>query len=255
MSNSPGQFVWYDLMTPDVDAATRFYADVVGWGTQQWDGPEPYTMWTASGVPIGGVVPLTSDHAAAGVAPHWMAYVNVADVDATIEKAKGKGASVVAEPRDIPNTGRFAVIRDPQGVLIAVYKPANDSPSGEPGIGQFSWHELLTTDHVAAFEFYSDLFGWEKMQEMDMGGTMGIYQMFGIDGQMLGGMMNNPPDSPMPPNWLLYVRVEDVHAAVDRTKQLGGQVPFGPMEVPGGDEVATGMDPQGAAFGLHQRKS
>ena len=255
MSNTPGQFVWYDLMSPDVDGATRFYSEVVGWGTQQWDGPAEYTMWTASGVPIGGVVPLTGEHAAAGVVPHWMAYITVADVDATIEKAKSKGASVVAEPRDIPDTGRFAVIRDPQGALIAVYKPMNDSPIGEPGIGQFSWHELLTTDHPAAFEFYSDMFGWEKMSEMDMGGTMGIYQMYGIDGRMLGGMMNKGPDNPMPPNWLLYVRVEDVHKAVDKVKELGGQILFGPMEVPGGDEVATAVDPQGAAFGLHQRKS
>lgn len=255
MSNTSGQFVWYDLMTPDVDAATGFYKEVVGWGTQDWDGPAPYTMWTASGAPIGGVVPLTAEHAAAGVVPHWMAYISVADVDAIVEKARNKGATVVAEPRDIPDTGRFAVIRDPQGALIAVYKPVNESPAGEPGIGQFSWHELLTTDRVAAFDFYSDLFGWEMTSDFDMGGTMGIYQMFGQNGIPYGGMMNNPPDNPMPPNWLLYVRVEDLHTAVERVKQLGGQILFGPMEVPGGDEVATALDPKGTAFGLHQRKS
>src|SRR5215213_1864717 len=159
MSNTPGQFVWYDLMSPDVDAATRFYTEVVGWGTQQWDGPAAYTMWTASGAPIGGVVPLTSEHASAGVVPHWMAYITVDDVDATLKKAKSNGATVVAEPRDIPNTGRLAVMRDPQGALIAIYKPANDSPTGEPAIGQFSWHELSTTDYAAAWNFYSDLFG------------------------------------------------------------------------------------------------
>jgi predicted enzyme related to lactoylglutathione lyase len=184
-----------------------------------------------------------------------MAYITVDDVDATMEKAKSKGATVIAEPRDIPNTGRLAVMRDPKGALIAVYKPANDMPGGEPAVGQFSWHELSTTDHTAAFDFYSDLFGWEKMGEMDMGGTMGIYQMFGANGQMLGGMMNKAPENPMPPNWLLYVRVNDVRAAVDSVKRLGGQVLYEPMEVPGGDEVSAVMDPQGTAFGLHQKKS
>lgn len=255
MSNTPGQFVWYDLMSPDVDAATKFYAEVVGWGTQQWDGPAPYTMWTASGAPIGGVVPLTPEHASAGVVPHWMAYITVDDVDATMEKAKNNGATVVAEPRDIPNTGRMAVMRDPQGALIAIYKPSNDSPGGEPAVGQFSWHELSTTDHPAAWKFYSDLFGWEKMGEMDMGGAMGIYQMFGANGQMLGGMMNKAPENPMPPNWLIYVRVNDVRASVDAVKRLGGQVLYEPMEVPGGDEVSAVMDPQGTAFGLHQKKA
>jgi len=242
-------------MSPDVAAATKFYPEVIGWGTQQWDGSEPYTMWTASGTPLGGVVPLTSEHASAGVVPHWMAYVAVADVDATLEKARNRGATVVAEPRDIPDTGRFAVMRDPQGALIAVYTPANDMPGGEPAVGQFSWHELSTTDHSAAFDFYADLFCWKKMDELDMGGTMGIYQMFGIDGQMLGGMMNKAPENPMPPNWLLYARVKDVRASIDGVKRLGGQVLYGPMEVPGGDEVAAVLDPQGAAFGLHQKKS
>lgn len=255
MSNTPGQFVWYDLMSPDVDAATKFYTEVVGWGTQQWDGPAPYTMWTASGNPIGGVVPLTSDHAAAGVVPHWMAYITVDDVDAIIEKAKDKGATVVAEPRDIPDTGRFAVIRDPQGALIAVYTPANDMPGGEPQIGQISWHELTTTDYAAAFDFYNDLFAWEQMSEMDMGSAMGTYRMFGKNGRMLGGMMNKAPENPMPPNWLLYARVNDVRAAVETVKRLGGEVLYEPMEVPGGDEVAAVMDPQGTAFGLHQRKT
>ncbi len=255
MSNSSGQFVWYDLMTPDVDAATRFYSEVIGWGTQAWDGPAPYTMWTANEVPIGGVVPLTSDHAAAGVIPHWMAYITTPDVDATFEKAKTKGAAVVAEPRDIPDVGRLAVIRDPQGALIAIYKPATEVSWSEPAIGQFSWHELSTTDHVAAFDFYGDLFGWEKTGDFDMGGTMGTYQMYGQNGAMYGGMMNKGPDNPMPPAWLLYARVADTNAAIETVKRLGGQVIYGPMEPPGGDIVAAFLDPQGAAFAVHQKKA
>jgi predicted enzyme related to lactoylglutathione lyase len=73
---------------------------------------------------------------------------------------------------------------------------------------------------------------------------------------MTGGMMNKPPQmANVPPNWQIYFRVADVHAAVERIKANGGQILNGPMEVPGGDWVVNAADPQGAAFGLHQKKS
>ena len=58
----------------------------------------------------------------------------------------------------------------------------------------------------------------------------------------------------VPPHWGLYFRVTDVHAGAERIKANGGQVLNGPMEVPGGDWIVNGMDPQGAAFSLHHRK-
>jgi predicted enzyme related to lactoylglutathione lyase len=254
MSDTSGQFVWYDLMTPDVDSAVRFYTEVVGWETQQWDGPEAYTMWTAAGAPIGGVVPLTKEHAAAGVIPHWMAYVTVDDVDAAVTRVKKSGGTIVAEPRDIPNTGRFAVIRDPQGALIAIYRPQNEALSGPPAVGQFSWHELTTSDADAAFAFYNSLLGWEKTSDFDMG-AMGKYQMYGQHGRPYGGMMNMPPEMKGSPAWLCYVRVLDVKAATEIVRKLGGQVEHGPMEVPGGDWVTLCRDPQGAPFAIHQTAS
>ena len=83
----------------------------------------------------------------------------------------------------------------------------------------------------------------------------GIYQMYGWGDITLGGMYNKPLDFPVPPHWLLYVTVDDVHAAVERVKESGGQVLNGPMEVPGGDWVAQCLDPQGASFAIHSATS
>ena len=106
----------------------------------------------------------------------------------------------------------------------------------------------------AAMKFYQDVFGWQPSDAMDMG-DMGTYQMFNRPHGMIGGMMNKPPQmAHVPPNWQIYFRVPDVHAATERIKAGGGKILNGPMEVPGGDWVVNAMDPQGAAFGLHHKK-
>jgi predicted enzyme related to lactoylglutathione lyase len=88
---------------------------------------------------------------------------------------------------------------------------------------------------------------------MDMG-PEGKYQMFNRPHGMIGGMMNKPKAmANVPPNWLIYFRVPDVDAAVERIKTNGGKVVNGPMDVPGGDRVVVATDPQGAAFGLHSK--
>lgn len=116
-----------------------------------------------------------------------------------------------------------------------------------------SWHELATTDHEAAFEFYSELIGWEKQEAMDMG-EAGVYQMYGRPGgEMLGGMYNKTADQPGPPAWLYYVVVRDLKAAIKKVRSGGGKIVVEPMEVPGGSRIAVGIDPQGAAFGLHAK--
>ncbi len=251
-----GQFVWYELMTPDPTAAKAFYTDVVGWGTRPFEGgPMPYTMWTNGETPVGGVmeVPSTDE-----VPPNWMAHVAVDDIDATAARAAELGAKILMGPESVPEVGRFVVFADPQGAVIAAYRPAMEmsEKSPEPGVGNVSWHELATTDHEAAFRFYSDLFGWEKSEAMDMGDA-GVYQMYNLGDRMLGGMYDKAPGMPGPggsgpPAWLYYIRVADLDESVRKVADGGGSILVEPMEVPGGGRIAVAMDPQGAAFGLHQ---
>jgi len=86
-------------------------------------------------------------------------------------------------------------------------------------------------------------------------GEAGIYQLYGFDSVPLGGMFNKPDEMPGPPMWLYYISIDDVTTAVEKVKELGGQVVNGPMEVPGGDLIAQCLDPQGVLFALHSSAS
>lgn len=148
----------------------------------------------------------------------------------------------------------MAVVADPQGAAFAVYKPAEATEQTWPPTSKmFSWNELATSDPVAATEFYKKIFGWDQTDDFDMGDGW-MYYMYGHGDRTYGGIYKKPPDMPAPPHWLHYIRVDDIDGAVERVKEHGGQVLNGPMEVPGGDRVAQCMDPQGAAFALHEAK-
>jgi predicted enzyme related to lactoylglutathione lyase len=249
-----GPFVWHELMVPNTSSAPAFYQNITGWGTQKFDGGMDYTMWTNGQAPVGGLMELPEELKSNGVPPHWLHYVGVNDVDATAKKAEELGGHVNVPPTDIPDVGRFAVLADPQGAVVAIYKSSQDNPApGEPQIGEFSWHELATTDRAAAFDFYSKLFGWKETSSMDMGGGM-TYQMFGVNGGApIGGMFTITEDMQgVPPNWLGYVLVKNVDDAVTAVQNSGGQLMNGPMDIPGG-RIAVFADPQGAHFAVHQQ--
>ena len=179
------------------------------------------------------------------------------DVDATVTRAQALGGKVEAPPHDIPDVGRFAILSDPQGAHFAILQPSDPSqnrPEAPPAPLEISWRELATTDRAAATAFYTTLFGWEKQNATDMGEPVGIYQEFGRPGLPLGGIYRKPADMPFPPHWLIYAKVPDIHASVAAVKSGGGRILNGPMEIPGGDLIAQILDPQGAAFALHQAK-
>jgi predicted enzyme related to lactoylglutathione lyase len=239
-------------MTKDSKAAIAFYGEVVGWKTQPFAEGNDYMMWVGSQGPLGGVMKLPAEAAKMGVPPHWTANVIVANVDATVAQVKKLGGKVRHEPEDIPTVGRFAVITDPQGAAIAVFTAAGKMEAHDvTKEGEICWNELLTSDSAAAVSFYTEVFGWKILQEMDMG-PMGKYRIFGIGDKQLGGMMTLPPGNPFPPAWLYYVETSNIDNAIARATKQGAKVMNGPMDVPGG-RAAQLMDPQGAAFGLHQQ--
>jgi predicted enzyme related to lactoylglutathione lyase len=248
-----GRFVWHDLQTTDVEAAAAFYASVIGWGRQSGGGvPGRCATWTARGNVVGGVTRLPTY---AADAPRWLTYVYTPDVAATASRAESLGGRVLAPPSEAAGGGAAAVIEDPQGVVFAAVTPAravgaHDGPVGE---GEFSWHELVTTDYRDAFAFYRELFGWESTGQFDLG-ALGVYYLYGRNGVSLGGMFNRDTAPAAPVGWLPHARVADARIAAERVRARGGRVLQEPAEVPGGDWVALCTDPQGGAFALHQVK-
>jgi uncharacterized protein len=116
--NEPGAFIWSELATSDLAKSKAFYSAAFGWG---WGGSDEYAEAQVAGRTIGGVMPRPPD-LPAEMPDSWTVYFGSADVDGDAQKAADAGATVVVEPTDIPGTGRFAVLVDPQGAVFALFK-------------------------------------------------------------------------------------------------------------------------------------
>ncbi len=123
-----GTFCWNELGTTDVEAAKKFYTELLGWTLKAGDmGPMIYHEISANGMPVGGIYQMGPEFG--GAPSHWMPYVAVEDVDASVKRVEELGGKVCIPPSDIPNVGRFSVINDPTGATFSLIKL--NPPSGE----------------------------------------------------------------------------------------------------------------------------
>lgn len=263
----PVPFIWYELMTTDPDASATFYSAVVGWtvaahGDAQPGGGDYRMIVRSDGSTAGGLFGLSQEMREHGARPCWLGYLYTPDVDATVAAIVADGGAVKMPVMELP-VGRIAMVNDPQGVSFYAMTPVPpaDQPDAQSDVyhrsapQHVSWNELYTSDVEAAKAFYAKHFGMSFNDKMPMG-EMGDY-WFITEGTMedaIGAMMQKPPHVPTS-SWLYYIRVADIDAAVESVKAGGGQVVNGPMEVPGGDWIINGVDPQGAAFSLVGAKS
>lgn len=250
MGEKPSTFVWYELMTTDVDAAERFYGEVVGWTATRAPGPLDYRILLAGETPLGGIMALPDALLDMGVPSNWGGYISVPDVDIWAEKVRAAGGQIHRAPDDIPEAGRFAVAADPHGSTFTLFCSNREMPPlSTEAPGHVGWHELLAGELEPAWDFYSGLFGWVKHQAVDMGPDHGIYQTFGSAEGAFGGMMKKPSTLPIPV-WNYYSRVPALGAALTTATAAGATVINGPMQVPGGQWIAVAIDPQGGHFSL-----
>ncbi len=249
-------FIWYELMTTELDPALAFYREVVGWTTSEMDQPDMrYVIWNAGERGIGGAMQLTDAMCEDGARPAWLGYIHVADTDAKAAAIEADGGKILMPPGDIPNVGRFALVADRGGAAFYLLTPrpregGDPAPLAQYAPGNCGWHELYAGDgEKSAIDFYGGQFGWTTESEMDMG-AMGTYRLFATGGEgAVGGMMDRPAQMPVSA-WQYYFNVDAIDAAAARVTAQGGQIMMGPMEVPNGMYVLQGVDPQGAHFAL-----
>src|SRR4051794_4397310 len=183
--NPTGDFIWYELMTPDPEGSKAFYDAVVGWDIEpQPAGAMDYRMIRRSdGGNAGGIMRITDEMASHGARPIWLGYLNVDDVDTAVDSIERAGGKGLVPGFDISGIGRIAMVADAQGAPFYIMKPIppagreNEksdvfSPSENQRVG---WNELSTTDPAGARRFYGEQFGWDSSDFMDMG-EMGEYR-------------------------------------------------------------------------------
>lgn len=114
-------FVWHEISAPSVEKSIEFYTLALDFGTQSFDMGEmgTYNMLTRHGKGVAGVIAPQHE----GTPAHWATYISVDDVDAKIEKCKSLGATLLAGPFDVPTVGRMALIQDPQGAVVWIFRP------------------------------------------------------------------------------------------------------------------------------------
>jgi predicted enzyme related to lactoylglutathione lyase len=250
-SHQPGTFSWVDLATIGAEGAKTFYTGLFGWEAEDTPaGPDlVYTMLKLEGRPVAGLYEMNPEQKNQGVPPHWMSYVTVENADAVAEKAKGLQGNIIAEPFDVSDFGRMALIQDPTGAILAVWQPKAHIGTHFKNVpGSLCWNELATNDTQKAEDFFTKFFGWEAQTEEMIGIT---YTSFKIGEMPVAGMYRMGPElAGIPSHWMPYFSVDDCDAIVERAKGLGAEVLSPPKDIPDTGRFAVLKDPQGAAVAV-----
>lgn len=249
-----GHFSWADNSSKDAKAASKFYDEVMGWGKDEipMGGGEIYTMFKQDGQHVAGLGQLTPEMMEQGMPSVWNSYITVDDVDAMSEKAKGLGATVVAGPFDVFESGRMATLQDPTGAFVSLWQPKGHIGAGLVNtVGAMCWNELMTSDVEKAKSFYSDFLGW-TYDKMDMGNGSD-YWVIQNAGRPNGGIFPLIGEMEgMPPMWAIYFTVADIEATAAKIEPAGGKIHVPITEATGTGTFIMIEDPAGAMVYLMQ---
>jgi predicted enzyme related to lactoylglutathione lyase len=252
MANTPGKFVWHDLNTGDPKGSKRFYGELLGWEfTDSSILGHDYTVARVGGRPIGGIHTPPRDDS--GKTPaHWLSYMSVADVDASVKTVTDSGGGVLAGPLNLDMIGRAAVVRDSQGAPFGLVRLKGGDPVDPPAPieGAFFWNEYLTRDLDGTLKFYQALAPYEATTAK----TEGTASYVVLKNAAARAGVFRVPDSErdVPPNWLPYVLVSDPAALAARVPQLGGKVLLAPKPEFRNASLAVVADPSGAVVALQK---
>ena len=121
-----GKIHWTELLTDDIDAATTFLTDVIGWTAEKMPGMDgKYVILKNDEGPACGVMSIAGTHfEQAETGQVWLSYVSVADVGSAVDKALQAGGSVIQPPFDVPGIGRICLLSDPSDVPFGIITPA-----------------------------------------------------------------------------------------------------------------------------------
>jgi uncharacterized protein len=248
-----------DIAVPEHDREVRFYSRVLGTG----DNP----LWREDlmnnlGMPVIGLGEHNADYAPLPL--QWMPHIQVADVAASVERARESGGRELMHARDDAGTSRWAVLLDPNGAAFGILPVVSSEaiPAGDGGatsrdaagpVGRIAWLDLTVPDAAATREFYRQVVGW-SVQEVTMEEACeryADYNMLGADGTPAAGICHaRGVNLGLPPVWMLYLPVGDLAESLRRVREEGGEVVKAARGNDGEYVYAAVRDPVGAYLAL-----
>lgn len=238
--------VHFEVLGTDGPSLEKFYAELFGWHVESMPEMSYGIVDTHAGGGINGGI---------GTSPEGgnlvTFYVEVDDLQTTLDRAQLLGGKTVVPITEIPNAVTFAQIADPQGNRLGLVKSEpGDAPGVSSGDGiEVSWFEVLGPDPRALVAFYTELFGWHATRN-EMPGGFEYNEIDTHAGRGIGGGIGSSPTGQ--PMVTVYARVDDVQKYLERAGSLGGKTVVPVMKV--SDELTIGQfaDPQGNVFGLYK---
>ncbi|CAI9120939.1 VOC family protein [Brytella acorum] len=242
----PGKFVLSQLVTPNLEASTRFYSGLFGWSIHRLGTPERPRAVAYNGREV---VALLVEHTLSNPdqPPFWFPFLSSKDADTTTAQSAMLGARVHLDGRNLPALGREAIVVDPRGATFGVLTAtAGDPADGDAVVGSWVWSALLSSDPEGAAKFYGSLFGY-RIETLDE------HHFLASSGEVARATFNVlPPRFPAdaPARWVRFVRVLSVGATAEDAVKLGGHIVVPAHPDRDGVMIAIIADPAGAVFGI-----
>ncbi len=243
-----GKVIWHDLVTPDLDAAKRFYSGLFGWTFR--DIGSHYSVAYNGGEAVGGIFqrPLRPSDRPQQRQPLWLSFIAVSDAAAAARTAEQNGAKVLSGPKNHPNRGEQALLSDPEGAMFGVlHSSSGDPPDYLADPGEWIWSALLVRDPDREAGFYQKVFDYEVF-DISEGEPLQVV----LSSQDYARATIRPltHGASARARWLGFVRVADAAGAASKAQSLGARVLVEPRTDRHGGRIAVIADPAGAPLGL-----
>ena len=234
--HTPGKFIWFELITHDLEKISAFYGKLLGWTFTPYPENPEYFIIEKDGREIAGLVTVRDK----SMGSRWLSSLSVADVDDAANRVRKLGGSVLYGPVDFDDRGRFAQVGDSQGADFIVLKARHGDPHrSDPAPDTIVWAELFTKSVEDSARFYKGLISYEvkPSDESD------DHYYFAAGDKIRGGVTEIDYED-VKPTWLPFVGVDNLREVVLEAIDSGGTLLIHT------DTAAIILDPGGAAIGL-----
>lgn len=241
----PGKVIWHDLVTPDLEAAKRFYSALFGWSFR--DVGNGYSVAYSRGEAVAGVFQRARPTGARRQ-PLWLSFISVNDAGNAAHLAEQSGARILSGPKSHPNRGEQAVLSDPEGAMFGVLASSSGDPADYlANPGEWIWSVVLVRDPDQEASFYQKVFDYEVF---DISEGTPLQVVLSSQDYARATVRPLAQTSRGRTRWLGFVRVDDVARAASKAQSLGARVLVEPRTDRHGGRLAVIADPAGAPVGL-----